>query len=259
VLNEDIQWCYRQTNPRPSGLQPSAWTNYAVVCRFPTSSDTISFSRRTIFLKLIISGQSYTWNLIWRLHSMFPCTSIVTMFWSLPLEMVSWDVDREQPNLLPSPAVISARPIANKSGEEGPDSCCWQVTWGDPSTDTNLCHQTSATYVALIFSARFSYELDSFSQQQQLHLPLASPLKEIPTSFHDVLLTYAPHFKNRVSVVGTASGYALDDRGVQLRVLEQSFFCLCRSDRVWGSPRPLSIGYRGGKVAGGSTWELFSN
>jgi hypothetical protein len=53
--------------------------------------------------------------------------------------------------------------------------------------------------------------------------------------------------KIRDSVVGIATGYGLDDRGVGVRVPVGSriFSSPRRSDRLWGPPSILSNGYRG--------------
>jgi hypothetical protein len=49
------------------------------------------------------------------------------------------------------------------------------------------------------------------------------------------------------SVVGIATGYGLDDRGVGFRVpvVSRMFSSSRRPDRLWGPPRILSNGYRG--------------
>jgi hypothetical protein len=53
--------------------------------------------------------------------------------------------------------------------------------------------------------------------------------------------------KSRDSVVGRATGYGLDDRGVGDRVPVGSriFYSPRRPDRLWGPPSLLSNGYRG--------------
>jgi hypothetical protein len=50
-----------------------------------------------------------------------------------------------------------------------------------------------------------------------------------------------------LSVVGIATGYGPDDRGVGVRVPVESsiFFSRRRPDRLWGPPNLLSNGYRG--------------
>jgi hypothetical protein len=50
-----------------------------------------------------------------------------------------------------------------------------------------------------------------------------------------------------IYLVGTATGYGLDDRGVGVRVLIgwRVFASPYRPDRPWGPPRLLSNGYRG--------------
>jgi hypothetical protein len=62
--------------------------------------------------------------------------------------------------------------------------------------------------------------------------------------------------RSRESVVGIATGYGLDDRGVGVRVpvFSRIFSSSRRPDRLWGQPNLLSNGYRrfflGGKAAG---------
>jgi hypothetical protein len=57
-----------------------------------------------------------------------------------------------------------------------------------------------------------------------------------------MLLTY----KSRDSIVGIATGYGVDDRGVGVRVPVESriFSSLRRPDRFWGPSNLLSNGYR---------------
>jgi hypothetical protein len=52
---------------------------------------------------------------------------------------------------------------------------------------------------------------------------------------------------SRDSVVGIATGYELDDRGVGIRVPVgyKIFTSPCRPDRLWGSPNLLSNKYWG--------------
>jgi hypothetical protein len=61
-----------------------------------------------------------------------------------------------------------------------------------------------------------------------------------------LLDTFSLHVSSRDSVVGTAIGYGLDDRGVGVLVPVQSrIFSSPRSpDRLWGPPNHLSNGYR---------------
>jgi hypothetical protein len=53
--------------------------------------------------------------------------------------------------------------------------------------------------------------------------------------------------KSRDSIVGIATSYGLDDRGVEVRVPvgARIFFPSRRPDRLWGPPNLLSNGYRG--------------
>jgi hypothetical protein len=52
---------------------------------------------------------------------------------------------------------------------------------------------------------------------------------------------------NLGSVVGIATGYGVDDSGVEVRIPVGSrmFSYPCPPDRLWDSPNLLSIGYRG--------------
>jgi hypothetical protein len=60
------------------------------------------------------------------------------------------------------------------------------------------------------------------------------------------------------SVVGIATGYGLDDRGIGVRVPvgARIFSSPCRPDRLWGPP---SLLFPGGKAAGAWSWPLTSN
>jgi hypothetical protein len=69
--------------------------------------------------------------------------------------------------------------------------------------------------------------------------------------------------RSRDSVVGIATGYGLDDRGIGVPVPVGSriFSSPRRPDRLWGPPNLLSNGYRegafpGGKAAGAWSWPL---
>jgi hypothetical protein len=70
--------------------------------------------------------------------------------------------------------------------------------------------------------------------------------------FIDIFITKL----SRESVVGTATGYGLDDRGVVVRVPlgARIFSSPGRPDRLWGPPNLLTNGYGGsfheGKAAG---------
>jgi hypothetical protein len=70
---------------------------------------------------------------------------------------------------------------------------------------------------------------------------------------------------SRDSVVGIATGYGLDEQGVGVGVpVGSRIFSSSRCpDPLWGSPSPLSNGYRGrfprDKAAGAWSWPLTSN
>jgi hypothetical protein len=76
---------------------------------------------------------------------------------------------------------------------------------------------------------------------------------------------YAVYVGSRESIVGIATGYGLDDRGVGVRVPVGSRIISSprRPDRLWGPPNLLSNWYRGsfpgGKAAGACGWPLTSN
>jgi hypothetical protein len=62
--------------------------------------------------------------------------------------------------------------------------------------------------------------------------------------FFSISTTYVIKFSIYLSVVGTATGYGLDDRGIGVRVPVGSriFFSPSRPDRLWGPPNLLSPG-----------------
>jgi hypothetical protein len=64
---------------------------------------------------------------------------------------------------------------------------------------------------------------------------------------------YTPLYVNRDSVVGIATTYGLDDRGVEVRVPVGSriFSSPLRPDRSWGPPSLLSNGYGLGALSPG--------
>jgi hypothetical protein len=67
--------------------------------------------------------------------------------------------------------------------------------------------------------------------------------------------------KSRDSVVGIATGYGLDDRGVGVRVPVGSrfFSSPCRPDRLWDPPNLLSNGYWGSFPGGKADHSLPAN
>jgi hypothetical protein len=62
-----------------------------------------------------------------------------------------------------------------------------------------------------------------------------------------VLYPFVTCLGSQDSVVSTAAGYGLDDRGVGVRVPLGSkiYFSPCRPDRLWGPPNLLANGYGG--------------
>jgi hypothetical protein len=65
--------------------------------------------------------------------------------------------------------------------------------------------------------------------------------------YHPTIGSYRQYCKSRVSTVGIATGYGLDNQGVGVRVpvVARFFTFPCRPDQLWGPPSPLSNGYRG--------------
>jgi hypothetical protein len=63
----------------------------------------------------------------------------------------------------------------------------------------------------------------------------------------NLILSFTVTEWSRDSVVGIATGYGLDDRGVRVRVPTGAkiFYSPRRPDRLWGPPNFLSNGYRG--------------
>jgi hypothetical protein len=61
------------------------------------------------------------------------------------------------------------------------------------------------------------------------------------------LIFYHQYQRSRDSVVGTATGYGLDDGGftVQVPVGARIFYSPHGPDRLWGPPKLLSNGYQG--------------
>jgi hypothetical protein len=72
----------------------------------------------------------------------------------------------------------------------------------------------------------------------------------VPAVQTDIVFIYSSSIlheaRSRDSIVGTATGYGLDDRGIGVRVPVGSriFSSPRRPDRLWGSPNLLSNGYR---------------
>jgi hypothetical protein len=80
-----------------------------------------------------------------------------------------------------------------------------------------------------------------------VHCTLQFP-SEVSLTYVTFVLTFSvPPLKSRDIVVGIATGYGLDGRGVGVRVPAGStiFSSPRRPDRLWGPPSLLSNGYRG--------------
>jgi hypothetical protein len=105
------------------------------------------------------------------------------------------------------------------------------------------------------FMSCTSFLYDIGDQNKELRAELVKPTflkQKFPSIRNYTTMLYG-------SVVGTATAYGLDDRGVGVRVPVESriFISLYRPDRLWGPTNLLSNGYRGvfprevgGKVAG---------
>jgi hypothetical protein len=67
------------------------------------------------------------------------------------------------------------------------------------------------------------------------------------TLINELITNVTPLHRSRDSVVGIATGYGLEDRGVEVRVpvVSINFSSPFRPDRLWGSPSLVSNGYRG--------------
>jgi hypothetical protein len=75
----------------------------------------------------------------------------------------------------------------------------------------------------------------------------ANSYMEVAGHPHSAFCSMPIDMRSRDSVVGTATSYGLDDRGVAVRVPVGSriFSSPRRPDRFWGPPSLLSNGYRG--------------
>jgi hypothetical protein len=101
----------------------------------------------------------------------------------------------------------------------------------------------------------------------KVHLQLRSFLfpSDFGTKINCIFFISPILFGSRDSVVGIATSYGLDDRGIGVRVPVGSiiFSSPDRPDRLWGAPNLLSNGYRGlyprRKATGASNWPLTSN
>jgi hypothetical protein len=110
-----------------------------------------------------------------------------------------------------------------------------------------LCHIWWAAPLSLVLSALLAFPLYALTAWC-LSTDATSPY--VLASIYYFLCW--PIFWSRGSSVGIATGYGLDDGGVEVRVPVGSriFSSPCRPDRLWGPPNLLSIGYWGVKRPG---------
>ena len=104
----------------------------------------------------------------------------------------------------------------------------------------NTFHKVTAIIIIIIFTSISSYSTQTIS----LNVLKQAKVASYKYSFYFWLTFYNP---SRDSVVGIATGYGMDDRGVGVRVPVESriFSSPRRPDRLWGPPNLLSNGYRG--------------
>jgi hypothetical protein len=97
---------------------------------------------------------------------------------------------------------------------------------------------------------------------QEIILAISSGLSLDTITKLQYIYIYISH--NRVTAVGIATGYGLDDNGVGIWVpVEVRIFTSPRPDWLWGPASLLFNGYGGpfpaGKAAGAWSWSLTSN
>jgi hypothetical protein len=151
--------------------------------------------------------------------------------------------------------------------EIGPGPPRWEA-WGmvrPQTTIMNACggwtKQKSSKIVIVFWSVtlcslvnrykhlRWNLRLQSWGQKSEFHLDLATNVSNCTSVFPIVRSSYLIHKRisgyNCHSTVGTATGYGLDDRGVEVPVGSRIFTSQLRPDRLWGQPNLLANGYRG--------------
>jgi hypothetical protein len=94
-------WSHKESNPRPSGLQHCAWTNYATVCIICLRMIYVTFNWRGFDKVSPTSMRYYIFNPVW--SRKIPLRSITQSFFILSLERTRDHIFLSlglQPNLL---------------------------------------------------------------------------------------------------------------------------------------------------------------